>query len=576
MVFVHGLFGQGKNWTTIAKGLADRHRVTLRRPAQPRALARGPTASTTSTWSSCVATELEQFGEPVTLVGHSMGGKVAMQLALRRPELLRALVVVDIAPVDYPATRRPDRRPGRGGLALRRVHRRRCGRWTSTRCRPGTTPTQALRAAVPSRMVRSFLLQSLVREGLGADGGWRWRLNLDLLGRDLGELRGFPQPPAGRLVRRAGALDRRGELAPTCCPRTAPHMDALFPATRLVRIKNAGHWVHSEQPEVFLETLRRFLDARRRRSRRGHAVSWGAHRAPTGQDQPMTDPRAGQPAQPSDLVDVASPGDRLLHGAAGPGRPGAAGRLRHVGPPRLQLDAAFNEAHILATTQAICEYRAEQGYDGPLFVGRDTHGLSEPAWATRAGGARRQRRHRAGRRRRRYTPTPAVSHAILAANRGKTSGPGRRHRRHPVAQPAPGRRLQVQPAHRRPGRHRRHRLDRRAGPTSCSPPGSDGVRRVPFARARAAAGAVRLPRHLRRRPAERAWTWTRSGPPACASAPTRSAAPASTTGATIADRHGLDLTVVNPLVDPTWRFMTLDWDGKIRMDCSSPSAPWPR
>src|SRR3954454_13011822 len=103
VVFVHGLFGQGKNWTTIAKGLADGHRVTLvDLPNHGH-----------SPWTDRVhyvdmvemlAAELEELGEPVTLVGHSMGGKVAMQLALRRPELLRALVVVDIAPVEYPVT----------------------------------------------------------------------------------------------------------------------------------------------------------------------------------------------------------------------------------------------------------------------------------------------------------------------------------------------------------------------------------------------------------------------------------------------------------------------------------------
>src|SRR4051812_31717675 len=101
VVFVHGLFGQGKNWTTIGKGLSDGHRVTLvDLPNHGH-----------SPWTDRVdfldmvellAGELEQLGDPVTLVGHSMGGKVAMQLALRRPELLRALVVVDIAPVEYP------------------------------------------------------------------------------------------------------------------------------------------------------------------------------------------------------------------------------------------------------------------------------------------------------------------------------------------------------------------------------------------------------------------------------------------------------------------------------------------
>jgi pimeloyl-ACP methyl ester carboxylesterase len=258
VVFVHGLFGQGKNWTTIAKGLADSHRVTLiDLPNHGH-----------SPWTDrvhyldmveMVATELEHLDEPVTLVGHSMGGKVAMQLALRRPELLRALVVVDIAPVTYPLsggrTDDPDEEasPFAAFIAAMRA-------LDLDRLRTRDDADAALRAAVPSRMVRSFLLQSLVREGLGTDGGWRWRLNLELLERDLGELRGFPAPPPGATFD-GPVLWIAGANSTYVLDEDRPHMDALFPATRLVRIKNAGHWVHSEQPEVFLATLRRFLDA---------------------------------------------------------------------------------------------------------------------------------------------------------------------------------------------------------------------------------------------------------------------------------------------------------------------------
>ena len=101
VVFVHGLFGQGKNWTTIAKGLTDRHRVAL---VDLPNHGHSPWTDRVDylDMADLLATELEHLGEPVTLVGHSMGGKVAMQLALRRPELLRALVVVDVSPTDYP------------------------------------------------------------------------------------------------------------------------------------------------------------------------------------------------------------------------------------------------------------------------------------------------------------------------------------------------------------------------------------------------------------------------------------------------------------------------------------------
>ena len=256
VVFVHGLFGQGKNWTTIARGLADSHRVTL---IDLPNHGHSPWTDRVDylDMAELVATELEQLGEPVTLVGHSMGGKVAMQLALRRSELLRALVVVDIAPVSYPPTGGrtddPDEEASPFGAYIEAMRALDLDQLTTR-----DEADAALRDVIPSRMVRSFLLQSLVREGLGTDGGWRWRLNLELLDRDLGELRDFPAPPPGAVFE-GPVLWIAGANSTYVLDEDRPHMDALFPATRLVRIKKAGHWVHSEQPEVFLETLRRFL-----------------------------------------------------------------------------------------------------------------------------------------------------------------------------------------------------------------------------------------------------------------------------------------------------------------------------
>jgi pimeloyl-ACP methyl ester carboxylesterase len=264
VVFVHGLFGQGKNWTTIAKGLSDRHRVTLLDLPN-----HGHSPWTDRVdyldMAELVATELEHLGEPVTLVGHSMGGKVAMQLALRRPELLRALVVVDVAPVAYPPTGgRTDDEDEEASPFAAYIEAMRAMDLGALETRDDADA--ALRDAVPSRMVRSFLLQSLVREGLGnEDGGWRWRLNLELLERDLGELRGFPDPPPGASFD-GPVLWVAGANSSYVLAEDRPHMVGLFPATRLVRIKDAGHWVHSEQPEVFLETVRRFLDGVEKRS----------------------------------------------------------------------------------------------------------------------------------------------------------------------------------------------------------------------------------------------------------------------------------------------------------------------
>src|SRR3954471_16270908 len=159
VVFVHGLFGQGKNWTTIARKLAeDGHRVTLldlpnhgHSPWTDR--------DDYGDMAEFVAAEIAVLGPPVTLVGHLMGGKVAMQLALRWPELLRGLVVVDIAPTDYPETGGRTDDPDEEAspfaafiAAMQQVD--------LTGLAGREDADRALRTAVPSDMVRSFLLQS--------------------------------------------------------------------------------------------------------------------------------------------------------------------------------------------------------------------------------------------------------------------------------------------------------------------------------------------------------------------------------------------------------------------------------
>ena len=256
VVLLHGLLGQGRNLATVAAGIAARgYEVTsLDLPDHGR-----------SPWTDrldypslagAVARELDELA-PVVLLGHSLGGKTAMQVALRRPELLAGLVVVDIAPVEYPLqggrTDDPDEEASpfaafiaaMQGMDLDRLETR-------------EQADAALRDAVPSTMVRSFLLQSLVRDGVGAGNGWRWRLNLETLARDLGELRRFPDPPPGATFE-GPVLWIAGANSTYVLDEDRPRMDQLFPHVRLVRVKNAGHWVHSEQPEVFLETVRRFL-----------------------------------------------------------------------------------------------------------------------------------------------------------------------------------------------------------------------------------------------------------------------------------------------------------------------------
>ncbi len=285
-----------------------------------------------------------------------------------------------------------------------------------------------------------------------------------------------------------------------------------------------------------------------------------------------SDPRAGQRAEPHDLVDLSHLVTTYFTGVPDPedvDQQVAFGTSGHRGS---SLRTSFNETHILATTQAICDYRREQGYDGPLFLGRDTHALSEPAWVSAlevlaANDVTVLVDSRDG-----YTPTPGVSHAILAANGGRTSGRGL----------ADG--IVVTPSHNPPSDGGFKYNPPHGGPADTDATrviaarandliraGLGEVQRIPFARARAAAGSYDflasyvddLASVVDLEAIKEAGVRIGADPLGGASVHY---------WGEIAERHGLDLTVVNPLVDATWRFMTLDWDGKIRMDCSSPAA----
>ncbi|MFJ8252534.1 phosphoglucomutase (alpha-D-glucose-1,6-bisphosphate-dependent) [Streptomyces sp. NPDC094466] len=286
----------------------------------------------------------------------------------------------------------------------------------------------------------------------------------------------------------------------------------------------------------------------------------------------MVHERAGHPAQSADLVDVA----RLvtayyaLHpDPADPAQRVAFGTSGHRGSA---FAAAFNEDHIAATTQAICDYRARQGTDGPLFLGADTHALSEPARVTAlevlaANGATVLIDSEDG-----YTPTPAVSHAILTYNRGRTE------------HLADG--IVVTPSHNPPADG-----GFKYNPPNGGPAASDAtswiqdranalieaglgvVRRTPYAQALAADTTRRydfLTAYVDDLPAVLDLDAVRDAGLRIGADPLGGASVAY--WGRIAERHRIDLTVVNPLADPTWRFMTLDWDGRIRMDCSSPHA----
>ncbi|MCQ4079319.1 phosphoglucomutase (alpha-D-glucose-1,6-bisphosphate-dependent) [Streptomyces sp. RB6PN25] len=286
----------------------------------------------------------------------------------------------------------------------------------------------------------------------------------------------------------------------------------------------------------------------------------------------MPHERAGQPAKPEDLVDVArlvtayyalhpdptEPSQHVVFGTSG-----------HRGS---SLSTTFNEDHIAATSQAICDIRTMRGTDGPLFLGSDTHALSEPAKVSalevfaandvpvlidNADG---------------YTPTPAVSRAIVTHNRRRSHGL------------ADG--VVVTPSHNPPTDGGFKYNPPNGGPADSATTawiqdraneliagGLKDVRRLPYARALSTPTTGRydfLDRYVGDLPAVVDLDAVRSAGVRIGADPMGGASVAY--WGRIAERHHLDLTVVNPLTDPTWRFMTLDWDGKIRMDCSSPHA----
>lgn len=286
----------------------------------------------------------------------------------------------------------------------------------------------------------------------------------------------------------------------------------------------------------------------------------------------MVHARAGSPAEPGDLVDVAKlvTAYYTLHpDPAEPGQRVAFGTSGHRGS---SLDTAFNEDHIAATTQAICEYRTTQGTDGPLFLGADTHALSEPATATAlevlaANGVEVLIDSADG-----WTPTPAVSHAIITHNRTHPRGGADGIVVTPSHNPPRDGGFKYNPPHGGPaGSDATGWIQDRANELIRD--GLNGVRRVPHARALAAGTTGRydfLTRYTEDLPTVLDLNAVRAAGVRIGADPLGGASLAYWDR--IAETHRIDLTVVNPLADPTWRFMTLDWDGKIRMDCSSPYA----
>jgi esterase len=242
LTILHGLFGSGRNWAGIARHLAACHRVIAldlrNHGASPWAAAMDYRELAEDVHATLQALGYSRYA----LIGHSMGGKTAMVAALAHGDAVERLVVVDIAPVAYPPHHQGYVRAMRG-LDLRGLSRR-------------SEADARLAGDVPDAAERAFLIQNLVFD----DGRPRWRLNLAAIERAMPQLAGFPTMPPS--VRYDGpVLFVAGGRSDYLRPGHEGEIRRLFPSASIARIAGAGHWLHAERPQAFLDLVEPFLNA---------------------------------------------------------------------------------------------------------------------------------------------------------------------------------------------------------------------------------------------------------------------------------------------------------------------------
>ena len=235
ILIVHGLFGSARNWGVIAKRLSKSRRVVAVDMRNHGDSPRAPRHSYPD-MAGDLAEVIDHIGGEALVIGHSMGGKAAMVLALTRPELVRALIVADIAPVAYEHTQM-HLVEAMQALDLATLETR-------------SDAEAALARAVETKGVRDFLLQSLeVRER-------RWKLNLDVLGAEMDKILSFPEVTG---TYDGPTLFLAGAESDYVLPEHRDRIKALFPNAKQAKIPGAGHWLHAEKPREFEAAARAFF-----------------------------------------------------------------------------------------------------------------------------------------------------------------------------------------------------------------------------------------------------------------------------------------------------------------------------
>jgi pimeloyl-ACP methyl ester carboxylesterase len=239
LLIVHGLFGSARNWGAIAKRMAQDRQVVA---VDMRNHAESPWADSHgyAEMAADLAAVVEGHGATMDVIGHSMGGKAAMLLALTRPDLVNRLMVADIAPVAYTHSQR-QYVAAMQALDLAELTSR-------------ADADAALAAHVDSAGIRAFLLQSL---DLRADPK-RWRLNLDVLDREMDRITGWPDDVSGQFT--GPTLFLSGAQSDYVLPEHRPAIKALFPGAKFAKLPDAGHWLHAEAPQAFVKTAQSWFD----------------------------------------------------------------------------------------------------------------------------------------------------------------------------------------------------------------------------------------------------------------------------------------------------------------------------
>jgi len=238
LFILHGLFGSGDNWNSVARGLEDRWRVVM-----PDLANHGQSPHTHTYTFDSMAADLFDTADDLgiktfSLMGHSMGGKAAMVAALSDPRRIEKLIVADVAPRGYPPRHR------KVIEAMKKVRSAQVGSRQEA--------DRLMAEDIHDRMIRAFLLKNLVPD----DNGYRWRLGLDTIDRTYDELIGWSEFES---TFTRPTLFIGGGRSNYLAGQDEPEIRRLFPQARIVTLSEAGHWIHTDEPEQFLREVRQFL-----------------------------------------------------------------------------------------------------------------------------------------------------------------------------------------------------------------------------------------------------------------------------------------------------------------------------